>query len=191
MSGGNGGVSLLARDDIGAIGGRSEGGGGEGEVVIYALECGEESFGGIEAVGEGLLEVTCWGIACVVGHWGDGEGEVALYEDRRPPPFRPGVVSSGVGPEFWWSDGVEFRDGWVSRVVEDEGVRMGLVSEGVIFDVGWEEGDAVWLLATAPGCRRLDCVNDLKKGLSGGGEVRCHGCCVVGLFVFCGCEKLV
>ncbi len=104
----------------------------------------------------------------MVGHWEDGEGEVALYKDRRPPPFRPGVVSFGIGPEFWWSDGVEFGGGWVSRVVKDEGVGLGLESEGVIFDVGWEKGDTVRLLAAAPCCRRLDCVNNLKKGLSGG-----------------------
>ena len=58
----------------------------------------------------------------MVGHWGDGEGEVALYEDQRPPPLRSCVFSSGIGPESGWSDGVEFRDGRVSRVVEDYGV---------------------------------------------------------------------
>ncbi len=102
-----------------AVGGRSEGGGSEGEVVIYALDCGEEGFGGIESVSEGLLDVACRGVACVVCHWGNGKREVALYEDRRTPPCRPGVFSFGIGPEFWWSDGVEFGDGWVSRVVED------------------------------------------------------------------------
>ncbi len=70
----------------------------------------------------------------MVGHSWDGEGEVALNENGRPPPFRPGVVSSGVRPEFWGTDGVEFRDGGVSRVLEDECVWLGLESEGVIVD---------------------------------------------------------
>ena len=70
----------------------------------------------------------------MVGHSRDGEWKVALDEDRGPPPFRPSSVSSGVRPEFWGADGVEFRDGGVSRVLEDECVWLGLESERVIVD---------------------------------------------------------
>ncbi len=127
----------------------------------------------------------------MVGHWGIGEGEVALYEDGRSPPFSPGVVSSGVGPEFGWSDGVEFRYRWVSRVVEYKCVWLGLETEGVIFDFGWEEGNVIGLLSATPDCRRLDSVNGLEKGLGRRREERCHSRCVVRLSIFCGCEKLV
>ena len=64
----------------------------------------------------------------MVGHSGDGEWKVALDEDGRPPPSRPGSVSFGVRPEFWRADGVEFGDGGVDGVLEDEGVWLGLLS---------------------------------------------------------------
>ena len=70
----------------------------------------------------------------MVCHCRDGEGEVALYEDRRSPPYRPGVVSFRIGSEFWGADGVEFWGGWVSGVLEDKCVRLGLESEGVVFN---------------------------------------------------------
>ncbi len=105
-----------------------------GDFVVNALDCGKECLGCGETLGEGLLEVSCGCVACVIGHCRDGEWKVALYEDRRPPPFCPGVVSSGVGLEFWGADGVECRYGGDSRVLEDECVGLGLESEGVIFD---------------------------------------------------------
>ncbi len=36
---------FLVGDDEGAVRGRLEGGGGKGEVVLNALDCGEECFG--------------------------------------------------------------------------------------------------------------------------------------------------
>ena len=114
------------------------------------------------------MEVTCGCVACVVGHCRDREGEVALYKYGIPPPFGPGVVSSGVGSEFWRSDRVELRNGRVGRMLEDESVGLGLLSEGVVFEFGWVEGDAVVLLSIFPGCCRLDGVDYLKKGLGGG-----------------------
>ncbi len=96
----------------------------------------------------------------MVPHCRDREWEVALYEDGRPPPFCPGVVSSGVGSEFWGADGVKFRYGRVSRVLEDECVGLGVESEGGIFDFGWEESNVVGLLSCAPDCGGLDSVND-------------------------------
>ena len=73
----------------------------------------------------------------MVGHSRDGEWKVALDEDCRPPPPRPGGVSFGVRPEFWGADGVEFGGGGVSGVLEDEGVWLGLLSEGVVVDICW------------------------------------------------------
>ncbi len=70
----------------------------------------------------------------MVCHCRDGEGEVALYEDRRPPPCRPGVVSFCIGSEFRGTDGVEFWGGWVGGVLEDKCVRLGLESERVVFN---------------------------------------------------------
>ncbi len=93
------------------------------------------------------MEVTCGCVACVVGHCRDGEWEAAMYKDGRPPPLGPGVVSSGVGSEFWGADRVEFRYGRVSRVLEDKCVELGLESEGVIFVFGWEESNDVVLLS--------------------------------------------
>ena len=114
------------------------------------------------------MEVTCGCVACVVGHCWDREGEVALNEDGGPPPFGPGVVSSRVSSEFWGADGLKFWCRRVSRVLEDECVGLGLESEGVIFDFGWVEGDAIGLLSFVPDCCRLDSVNSLEKGLGGG-----------------------
>ncbi len=76
-------------------------------------------------------------------------------------------------------------------MLEDECVGLGLESEGVIFDFGWEEGNAVVLLSYTLDCRRLDSVNGLEKGLDGGREMCCHSCLVVRLSIFCSCEKLV
>ncbi len=87
------------------------------------------------------MKVTCGHVACVVCHCRDGEREVALYEDRCSPPYRPGVVSSGIGSEFWGADGVNFWGGGVSGVLEDKCVGLGLKSEGVVFNFRWEEGD--------------------------------------------------
>ena len=67
--------------DVRTVWGRVEGGGGKGEVVIYALDGGEKRLGSCEAVGEGLLEVSCGRVACVVCHCRDGDGEVTLDED--------------------------------------------------------------------------------------------------------------
>ena len=74
-------------------------------------------------------------------HCGDGKGKVALDEDCCSPPGCPGVVSFGVGSEFWGAYGVEFRDGRVSWVLKDECVGLGLDSEGVIVNFRWEECD--------------------------------------------------
>ncbi len=134
------------------------------------------------------MEVTCGCVVCVVCHWGDGEGKVALDEDRGSPPHRPCLVSSGVGSEFWGADGVEFRGSRVSGVLEDESVGLGLEAEGVVFNFVWVEGDTVGLLSYAPECRRLYGVYGLEKSLGGWGEVRRHCRCVVGLSVFCCCE---
>ncbi len=73
----------------------------------------------------------------MVCHCRDGEGEVTLYEDGSSPPRRPGVVSSGIGSEFWGADRVEFRVGRVSGVLEDDSVWLGLESEGVVFNFSW------------------------------------------------------
>ena len=83
-----------------------EGGGGMGEVVVNALDGDEKCLGCGEALGEGLLEVSCGCVACAIGHCRDGEWEVALDEDRGPPPFCPCVVSSDSCSEFWGADGV-------------------------------------------------------------------------------------
>ena len=101
------------------------------------------------------MEVSCGHVACVICHGGDGEGKVALDEDRCPPPHRPGVVSSGVGSEFWGADGVEFGGGRVSGVLKDECVGLGLESEGIVFDFIREERNTVGLLSCAPKCSRL------------------------------------
>ena len=101
------------------------------------------------------MEVTCGCVACVVGQCRDREWEIALYKDGGPPPFCPGVVSSGVGSEFWGADGVEFGGGRVSGVLKDECVGLGLESEGIVFDFIREERDTVGLVSCAPKCRRL------------------------------------
>ena len=120
--------------DVGAVWGRAEIESGKGEVVINALNGDEESFCCRKALREGLLEESCGHVASVICHWGDGEGQVALDEDRSPPPHRPGLVSSGIGSEFWGADRVEFRGGRVSGVLEDECVGLGLEPESVIFN---------------------------------------------------------
>ena len=86
----------------------------------------------------------------MVCHGRDGKREVTLYENGCSPPHRPGVISCGIGSEFWGADRVEFRVGRVSGVLKDEGVGLGLESEGVVFNFSWEEGDAVGLRAYAP-----------------------------------------
>ena len=45
------------------------------------------------------------------------------------------------------------------------------------------------LLSYTPSGCRLDGVNGLKKGLSGGGEVGGHSCCVVRLAILRRCEE--
>ena len=90
---------------------------------------------------ERLLEVACRGVACVVCHRGYREREVALDKDGAPPPFGPCKVPSGVRSESGRADGVEFGGGGVSGVLEDKCVRLGLKSEGVVVDFGWEERD--------------------------------------------------
>ena len=86
----------------------------------------------------------------MVCHRRDGEWEVTLYEYTSSPPPRSSVVSSGVGSEFWGADRVEFRVGRVSGVLKDEGVGLGLESEGVVFNFRWEEGNGVGLLSYSP-----------------------------------------
>ena len=88
-------------------------------------------------------------------------GEVALYEDGGSPPLRPGVVSSGIGSEFWGADRVEFWGGGVSGVLEDKCVRLGLESEGVVFNFIREESNTIGLLSCGPKCRRLYGVDGL------------------------------
>ena len=129
-----------------------EGSGGKGEVVINALDRGEECLGCCEAAREDLMEVTCGCVACVVCHCRDGKREVTLYEDGCSPPHRPGVISFGIGSVFWRADRVEFRVGRVSGVLKDKDVGLGLESEGVVVNFGWEEGDAIvaWQLSISP-----------------------------------------
>ena len=91
--------------------------GDEGEVVVCALNGGEKRRRGVEAVKEGLLEVSSGHVGCVFCHSGDGEWEVALDEDCRPPPGCPGVISFGISSEFWGAYGVEFGDVRVSWVL--------------------------------------------------------------------------
>ena len=49
--------------------------------------------------------------------------------------------SFGIGSEFWGAYGVEFWDGGVIWVVKNDCVGLGLKSEGVVVDFGWEERD--------------------------------------------------
>ncbi len=99
------------------------------------------------------------------GHWGEGKREVALYQDRGSPPFRPCVVSFGVVSKSWganWGANlVEFREGRVGWVVKYEGVWLGLESERVVVNVGGSEGDCVGLLGMGPGRGGLDGVGCL------------------------------
>ena len=120
------GISLLVWYDVGAVWGRAEIESGKGEVVIDVSSGDEERLCCRKALREGLLEESCGHVASVICHWGDGEGKVALDEDRSSPPHRPCLVSSGIGSEFWGTDGVEFWSGWVGRVLEDESVGLGL-----------------------------------------------------------------
>ena len=151
----------------------------------------EKRLGSVEAVKEGLLEVSCGHVVCVFCHCRDGEGEVALDEDCCSPPGCPGVVSFGISSEFWGAYGVEFRDGRVSWVLKNECIGLGLEAEGVVVDFRWEEGNGVGLLSYSPECSWLDGVNDLEQCLGGRGEVGCHCSRFVWLSVFCCCEKLV
>ncbi len=64
-----------------------------------------------------MIEVAGRGVASMVGHGRDREGEVAFYEDGGAPPLCPGVVSSGVSSESWGADGVEFWYSGVGRVL--------------------------------------------------------------------------
>jgi hypothetical protein len=60
-----------------------------------------------------VVEISSGGVASVVSHGWDREGEVALYEDGCAPPLCPCIVSSGVCSESWGADGVVL---WYSGV---------------------------------------------------------------------------
>ncbi len=77
---------------------------GRGIVIVDVLYGLEECFGGGESLGQGVQKVTCRGVACVISHRGDGERQVALYQNGGSPPLRPGVVSSGIRSEYWGTD---------------------------------------------------------------------------------------
>ena len=64
-----------------------------------------------------MFEVAGGGVAIVVGHGRDRQGEVALYEYGGPPPLRPCVVSSGVRSESWRADVVELGYSGAGRVL--------------------------------------------------------------------------
>ena len=64
-----------------------------------------------------MVEISSGGVASVISHGWNREGEVALYEDGRAPPLRPGVVSSSVCYESWGADGVELGYSGVGRVL--------------------------------------------------------------------------
>ncbi len=112
-------------------------------------------------MGKGVMEVAGGGVASMVGHERDRDREVALYEDGCPPPFGLGVVSSGVRSDSWGTDGVEFGNGRIGGVLEDEGIGLRLMSEGVAVNLGWGEGDGVHLLGMAPWGGGLDRVDSL------------------------------
>ncbi len=59
--------------DEGAIGYRFEVCGGEVEVIIEVVVCGEGFFRVFKAESQGVLEVSCGGVVRVVCHRRDGE----------------------------------------------------------------------------------------------------------------------
>ncbi len=103
-----------------------------------------------------MMEVAGGGVASMVGHGRDRKREVALYKDGDLQPFGPGVVSSGVRSESWGADGVEFGNSRVGRVLYNEGIGLRLMSERIVVDLDWGDGDGVCLLGVAPGSGGLD-----------------------------------
>ncbi len=107
------------------------------------------------------MEVAGGGVASIVGHGRDRKRDVALYEDGGPPPFGPCVVSSCVLFDSWGADGVELGNSRVGRVLENEGIGLRLMSEGVVVNLDWRKGDGIRLLGVASEGGGLDRVDSL------------------------------